>query len=215
MAVETAMLKILFTSAALALGLSGCSQKDDGMDRAKNSAGAVESSKAMASNTADALTPASPDMARATQDSAHNTKGAVAKKDREPQRNTTNAIDRYNTNRASADKKWIDFHGMLKKCYAMSSPEKAQCLADAGDTYQALKFDCRALSNSDKKQCLKYDDELKSATASLSTPAVTHTTEPTMTSTNPGDSSAAERNRDSTKQQQEAAGAVTEQKSKN
>ena len=152
------MLRILFTSAALALGLSGCSQKDDGMDRAKNSAGAVESSKAMASNTADALTPASPEMAPATQDSAHNTKGAVARNHREPPRNTTNAVDRYRTNRASADKKWMDFHGMLKKCYAMSSPEKAQCLADAGDTYQALERYDESMADFDRRLALDAND---------------------------------------------------------
>lgn len=116
---------------------------------------------------------------------------------------------------APAPKTWKEFKVMVKKCDDLIGEQRKQCMADARDTYRASNYDCDSMSQSDKTQCLRYRDQWKSAAASDSKPAVTHTDEPTMTTADPGDPSASERNRDSTKQQEDAAGNLPEPKPQN
>jgi hypothetical protein len=115
-------------------------------------------------------------------------------------------------NDSAAARNWSDFQGMVKKCNALTGTEKKQCMSDARDTYHASNFKCESMSAQDKTQCLKYGEEWKSAKANQANPAVTHDENPTMTPATPGDPTPSERNRDSTKQQQDAAGALPEPK---
>ena len=109
---------------------------------------------------------------------------------------------------------WRVFRALVKKCDALTGESKKQCMAEARDMYLASNFKCQTLG-SDKMQCLRYREQWESAKADLPKGAVTHTEEPTMSPASPGDPSAAERNRDSTKQQQDAAGTLTEPKRQN
>ena len=106
---------------------------------------------------------------------------------------------------ASDAKNWNDFQAMVKRCNTLTGADKKECMASARDTYHASNFNCEAMSGSDKTQCLKYGQEWKSAKANPPNAAVTHDDNPTMDSP-AGDPTAAERNRDSTKQQEDAAG---------
>jgi hypothetical protein len=107
-------------------------------------------------------------------------------------------------NDSAAARNWSQFQDMVKRCNTLTGTEKKQCMADARATYHASNFRCEIMSGQDKTQCVRYAEEWKSARANQE--AVTHDDTPTMTSANPGDPTPSERNRDSTKQQQDAAG---------
>jgi hypothetical protein len=207
------MLKILFTSAVLALVLCGCSKKDDGaMNDVKNSAAkAIDSAKDAVSNAGDAAKDAAQDAARSVQESARDVTDSAATAGHKAM---NKAADEVKEAHSVAAREWNEFRAMVKKCGALTSAERKQCMADARDMYLASDFKCGTLSGSDKTQCLKYAQYWKSATANPKA-AVTHTEEPTMTPASPGDPSASERNRDSTKQQQDAAGTLPESKKQN
>ena len=114
-------------------------------------------------------------------------------------------------NDAAAPRTWSDFQSMVKRCNTLTGAEKQQCMTDARDTYHASNFRCENMSGQDKTQCLKYGEAWKSAKANQPNAAVTHDDNPTMDSP-AGDPTAAERNRDSTKQQEDAAGSLPQPK---
>ena len=105
---------------------------------------------------------------------------------------------------APAPRSWSDFKVMIKKCDELTGAERKQCMADARETYRSSNYHCEGMSQPDRGQCLKYREQWKTAAASDPKPAVTHTDEPTMTPATPGDPAPSERNRDSTKQQEDA-----------
>ena len=113
---------------------------------------------------------------------------------------------------SAAARNWSEFQGMVKKCSTLTGTERKQCITDARDTYRASNFRCESMSGQDKTQCLKYGEEWKSAKANQPNSPVTHTDDPTMSPATPGDPSPSERNRDSTKQQQDAASSLPEPK---
>ena len=114
-------------------------------------------------------------------------------------------------NDSTAAKNWSDFKGMVKRCNTLTGADKKECMANAQDTYHASNFNCETMSGSDKTQCLKYRQEWKSAKANQPNPAVTSDDNPTMDSP-AGDPTAAERNRDSTIQQEDATGTLPPKK---
>ena len=116
---------------------------------------------------------------------------------------------------AQAPRTWNDFKVMVKKCDQLTGAERTRCMDDARDAYRTSNYNCESMSQPDRTQCLKYRDQWKSAAASESKPAVTHTDEPTMTPVTPDDPRPSERNRDSSKQQEDAAGTLQEPKPQN
>lgn len=110
---------------------------------------------------------------------------------------------------------WSHFQGMVKKCQALTGDEKKQCMADARNTYRASRFQCESMSGTDRTQCLKYGEQWKDARADQPNAPVTHTEEPTMTPATPGDPAPSERNRDSTKQQEDASRSTPDAKTQN
>jgi hypothetical protein len=96
-----------------------------------------------------------------------------------------------------------DFKVMVKRCDALTGSERKQCMADARDTYRDSHFNCDAMSAEDKTQCLRYGQWWKSA-ATEENSAVTHTENPTTMPATADDPAPAERNRDSTKQNEDA-----------
>ena len=114
-------------------------------------------------------------------------------------------------NDSTAARSWSDFQAQVKRCNTLTGAEKNQCMTDARDTYRASNYQCESMSGQDKTQCLKYGEEWKSAKANQPNATVTHDDNPTIDSP-PGDPAAAERNRDSTKQQEDAAGSTAQPK---
>jgi hypothetical protein len=113
-------------------------------------------------------------------------------------------------NDSATAKNWSEFQAMVKRCNTLTGAEKSQCMADARATYHASNFRCESMTGQDKTLCLRYGEEWKSARANQE--AVTHDDNPTMNSANPGDPTPSERNRDSTIQQQDAAGQLPQPK---
>jgi hypothetical protein len=102
-------------------------------------------------------------------------------------------------------KDWSDFQASAKKCDTLMGADKQQCMKNAGNMYRASNFNCDNMAQpADKAQCLKYNEEWKSARATQpqgSTPAV-RSGEPNPIPADAGDPTDKERNRDSTKQQE-------------
>jgi hypothetical protein len=114
-------------------------------------------------------------------------------------------------NDSTGARNWSDFQSQVKRCNTLTGAEKKQCMADAREAYRASNFQCESMSGQDKTQCLKYGEEWKSARANQPNATVTHDDNPTIESP-AGDPAAAERNRDSTKQQEDAADSVPQPK---
>jgi len=214
------MLKILIIQIVLGLALCGCSKKDDtGSDTGRSSADkALDSAKDGTSNAGDAAKDAAQDTARSVKETARDVKDAAplaSPKPKESNRKATkNLADKSKDTSSAAADDWHDFRALVKRCDALTGASKKQCMVEARDMYLASDFKCQTLG-SDKMQCLRYREQWKSARADLPKAAVTHTEDPTISPASPGDPSAAERNRDSTKQQQDAAGTLTVPKRQN
>ena len=180
------MLKTLAIATVLGLALCSCSKQDDsGMDKARSSADkAIDSAK-------DAATSA----AEKTKESSRKAMSNLADKSKGPP--------------SAAAEEWRDFRALVKKCEALTGDEKKHCMAEARDKYLAADFRCETLGSA-KLRCLRYREQWSGAKTDSPKAAITHTEEPTMSPATPGDPSAAERNRDSTKQQQDAAGTLSE-----
>jgi hypothetical protein len=214
------VLKTLILTTVLGLALCSCSKTDDtGLDKGRSSADkAMDSAKDAASNASDATKDAAQDVARSVKETARDVKDApasAAEATKESSRKAMKKLAEKSKDPASTvAEEWSDFRASVKKCDALTGEEKKHCMTEARDMYLASDFQCQTLG-SDKMQCLRYREQWKSAKADLPKAAITHTEEPTMSPATPGDGSAAERNRDSTKQQQDAAGTLAEPKRQN
>ena len=214
------MLKILMITTVLGLALCSCSKKDDtGLDKARSSADkAIDSAKDAASNAGDAAKDAAQGAARSVKETARDVKDAAASAAETTKGNSRKAMksltEKSEDQPSTVAEEWTDFRALVKKCDALIGEERKHCIAEARDMYLTSDFKCQTLGSA-KMQCLRYREQWKSAKADLPKAAITHTEEPTMSPATPGDPSAAERNRDSTKQQQDAAGTLTEPKRQN
>jgi hypothetical protein len=86
-----------------------------------------------------------------------------------------------------------------------------QCFQEARAAYRSAGIECDALPSQARRDCLEFSERLSGGVAEAPQGVVTHTEEPTMTGTSPGDPRPAERNRDSTKQQEDARGTLDEE----
>ena len=209
------MLKTLAIATVLGLALCSCSKQDDsGMDKARSSADkAIDSAKDAASSASDAAKDTAQDAARSVKETARDVKDAAtsaAEKTKESSRKAmSNLADKSKGPPSAAAEEWRDFRALVKKCEALTGDEKKHCMAEARDKYLAADFRCETLGSA-KLRCLRYREQWSGAKTDSPKAAITHTEEPTMSPATPGDPSAAERNRDSTKQQQDAAGTLSE-----
>ena len=95
-------------------------------------------------------------------------------------------------------------------CSTLGPTERVGCLEEVSERYRSASFDCAAVPEPDRRLCTEYTAQRDVGMEGSSKAPVTHTKNPTTIPETPGDSRPAERNRDSTKQQQDAAGALTE-----
>jgi hypothetical protein len=98
----------------------------------------------------------------------------------------------------------------MRRCVDADLSAREQCLAEARDSFRSADLDCAELPGGDRKECLKYAKLWEDAAADIPTAAVTHDEEPAAIPAAPDDQRPAERNRDSTKQQQDAVGSLPE-----
>jgi hypothetical protein len=108
--------------------------------------------------------------------------------------------------------RWRKVQAMLDRCDTQADGDvKEQCLEKAREAYRSANIKCDALPSQARRDCLAFNQRLSSGVAEAPGNAVTHTDEPAITGTSPGDPRPAERNRDSTKQQQDARGTLQEE----
>jgi len=115
------------------------------------------------------------------------------------------------TSASPSSKSWKQFQSQVKKCEAMTGDQQKQCMANAKATYRASNFNCDTLSGQNKTQCEKYGAQWSSASQD------THvrTGEPNIAPTDPADPTDALKNRDSRKQEGNAASSLPEPQKQN
>ena len=113
---------------------------------------------------------------------------------------------------SAAAKDWGEFQVMLKKCDGMTGAAKKQCIDDARAVYRASDFKCESMTGADKSQCLKLAQrwEQSPSTGSKDAPAVHSNDQSATPPSNPSDPTDELRNRDSRKQQGDAARTLPE-----
>src|SRR5262249_30314784 len=102
---------------------------------------------------------------------------------------------------------WSEFQALRARCDTFTRDKRDQCLDGARAAYRAADLKCETLPDEDSKECSRYVGRWNGG---ASKPAITHTETPAITPTKPGDPTPAQRNRDSTVQQQDAAGELPE-----
>jgi hypothetical protein len=207
------MFKPLIFSIALIAALSACSKKDDAASNNVRTtpANAVSSSEDPARNGANAPAPgpegSEAQSERTAKEAAISTE-AEAKKHKKQTANAAHGSAKGT--RSVIRRRWGEFQAMMDRCDRATGAAREQCLAGAKDTYRSANFKCDALPAREGRNCLQFAERWNNAAEEASTAAVKHDKEPMMTAPSPGDPRPAERNRDSTKQQQDAVGTLPE-----
>jgi hypothetical protein len=210
------MIKPLIPSLAFLVALCACSKQDDvassntqapaadtaqsnnsqppAADTAKNS----ERNDASATNQVPAQS--EPQSTGTTQEIA----AAPPAEPKAPKKHATSGASNSAKGTRSRDpvRRWDRFEAMVDRCD--SSDTREQCLADARSVYRAANFKCDALPSPKRESCLQFGEQWRNAQADASKSTVTHDEDPATTPASPGDPRPAERNRDSTKQSQDA-----------
>ena len=202
------MLKPFMMTLGLIVALCSCSKSDDAgtTNTPAPLENAVQSSTDPTENDIDdtAQLPAS-EPEKSAEKAATETE---PKEDRKPSPDA--AHDRAKPARSPTARRWDQFQAAMERCVAVTLTAREQCLAEARDAYRSANIDCAALPRRERQQCLQYAKLWEDVETDEPTAAVTHDEEPATAPTSPGDTRPAERNRDSTKQQQDAVGTLPE-----
>jgi len=203
------MFKPFILSLTLVIALGACSKKDDAASSASRAppADAVSAAPEAARDTTDvtAQKPITSSSAseRPAKEPPTSTE-AVANKHKKQAAN--GAHDRAKSAHSSLRRQWVEFQEMVDRCSTATGAAKEQCLTPAKGTYRSANFKCDALTAQQRKNCLEFAERWTTTTADAPTAAVKHDKEPMITAPDPGDPRPAERNRDSTRQNQDAIG---------
>ena len=204
------MLKPLIFSLALIAALSACSKKDEAVSTNSGTAPApiVDSSRDAAGNSANGTAQAP---ARSEPESDATAKEAAIPTEAQPKKHKKQpnaAHDSAKGTRSVTRRQWHEFQAKVDRCDTASGSAREQCLNEAKDVYRSANFKCDALAAPERVNCLQFTERWNDAIADAPKAAVKHDKDPTTTPTSPGDPRPAERNRDSTKQQQDAVGTI-------
>jgi len=225
-------IKILLLGMIVAITLSGCSDRDQDSRPPTPKTSADSSNGLDAGNERSASpsgqpqdTPATNEIVPPTDATANSTSRQEATSGQEgggsggqANRGTQRKVDRGATPPAdkqvqasASDRSWETFKTDRDSCNGLSSTDRDRCLARVTEHYRGAHFDCDAVPQSDQRLCAEFVGG-RGTTAASQPPskAVTHDKDPTTLPATPGDSRPAERNRDSTKQNQDAVGAIPE-----
>jgi hypothetical protein len=207
------MFKPLLFSLALIAALSACSKKEDAASNNVRTppANAVSSSEDAARNDATASAQGS---ARAEAQGERTAKEAATSPQAEPKKHKKQAANATHDSakgpRSDIRRRWNEFQATVDRCDTANGAAREQCLAEAKDTYRSANFKCDALPAQERRNCLQFAERWNNAAADAPTTAVKHDKEPMMSAPSPGDPRPAERNRDSTKQHEDAVGTLPE-----
>ena len=210
---EAAMFKPLIFALTVIVALCACSKKDDAASNniRTRPANAIDSSKDAAGNgaigTAQGPARSEPE-SEGTPKEAPIPAEAPPKKHRKQGPNATH--DNAKGARSVTGRRWSEFQAMVDRCDIETGAAREQCLKEAKDAYRSANFKCDTLAAQERENCVQFTDRWNNPVADAPTAAVKHAKEPTTTATSPGDPRPAERNRDSTKQQQDAVGRLPE-----
>jgi hypothetical protein len=123
------------------------------------------------------------------------------------------ADQRQKSARSGMLRRWGEVQAILDRCDTSATGDaQEQCVQQAADAYRSANIQCDVLPSQAQRDCNAFRERLSTgmAQAPAADDAVTHTETPTMTGSSPGDPLPAERNRDSTKQQEDARGTLQE-----
>ena len=209
------MSKPLIFSLTLIVALCGCSKKEDA---ASNNIGippadAINSSKdRTASGINDNTAARGP--VRPESQSEGNPKEAASSSEAQPKKHKKQGLNAVHDSAKSMQsvtaRRWTQFQAMVDRCDTETGAVREQCMNEAKDAYQAAKFKCDALAAQQRQNCRQFAARWNNTVAATPPAAVKHAKEPTTTAASPGDPRPAERNRDSTKQQEDAVGTIPE-----
>lgn len=204
------MSKPLILSLALVAALSACSKQDNAVsnNRETKPAPTVDSSKDAAANggnvTAQAPASSEPKGDAPTPEAAVPAEAPPKRHKKQPHA----AQDSAKGTHSATVRRWSDFQALIDRCDTQTGSAKEQCLNEARRAYRSANFKCGELRTQERQNCLQFAERGNNAVADAPKAAVKHDKEPTTMPTSPGDPRPAERNRDSTKQQQDAVGTV-------
>jgi len=204
------MFKPLIFSLALVAALSACSKKDDAISNNSGTkpATTVDSSRDAAGNganvTAQAPASSQPKSDPTAPEAAVSTEAPPKRHRKQPHA----AHDSAKGTHSATARRWSEFQAMVARCDTETGSGREQCLNEARDVWRTANFKCDALRTEERQRCLQFAERWNSAVADAPKGAVKHDKDPTTIPTSPGDPRPAERNRDSTKQQQDAVGTV-------
>jgi hypothetical protein len=190
----------LFPLVFIACALSACSDKDHSPSSA----------------TADSA-PVAPSIPAQKTEPAQETAGpppkgkplAMQRADRssDATKEKTPARESPASNTRSQLRQWENFQTKLDACAAAPTNARDVCLEKVRIVWRSAPIDCATLPDKPRHRCVLFSQQWNSPSDHSSDAVVKHAEEPTATSTSPDDPAPAERNRDSTKQQQDALGA--------
>ena len=198
-------------SLVLVLLLCACSKKDEPASGpvANPSVTAADSSKAVTAPTDNGKASSPPSE---TANSATDEPASSKATDKHRKDAAKPASDEAKQARADAKHRWDQFQATVNRCATAAPDTRDQCMSEARQAYRSAHFECDSLPSPERKDCMEFEQRWKNvaeaAPATAPAAAVKHATDPTTTSASPGDPRPAERNRDSTKQQQDAAGTL-------
>ncbi len=203
------MFKPLILSLTIVIALGACSRKDDAAPSAGRAppTNAVTATPEAARDTADANAQKPAASASASERPAKEPATSTETVSNKHKKQAANgAHDSAKSARSSLRRQWREFQAMVDRCDTASGAAREQCLTQAKDTYLSANFKCDALPAQQRKTCLEFNERWTTTTADAPTEAVKRDKEPMITAPDPGDPRPAERNRDSTKQNQDAVG---------
>jgi hypothetical protein len=200
------MLKPLIISLTLSVALCACSKQDDAVSSNRTTPPAVGSSSDAPRNGADVTTQAP---VRSQAETKATAKAPATQTEASPKKHSANAAhESAKRTRSVMSQRWKEFQAQVDRCDTTTGSATEQCLNEAKDVYRSAHFKCDALAAPERAYCLQFAERWNNAVADAPRAAVKHDRNPTTMPASPGDPRPAERNRDSTKQQQDAVGTI-------
>jgi hypothetical protein len=195
------MLKQYMLAFALIVAVSACSKKDDSASThdsaSPHSASPHIGTPPVSAQDSSKDTPQNQrDSSEGRREIDKNTSQQTETKEKKQ----TSAARNHKTTGSNLARRWSEFQAMVDRCDAEFSAAREDCIAKARQVYRSSHFKCDALPTQQDRNCREFAERWSNTRQDTPTASVTHSEEPPMTTRDPGDPSAAERNRDSTKQ---------------
>jgi hypothetical protein len=206
------MLKPLILPFALVAALTACSKSDESTKANVSTAPTNTSQQAPERNEESHASTSQPivQSEAPTTGSVKNTPEPAAEVGN-PKRKEPHAQDAPSKVKSPTIRRWEEFQARVDKCVTAAAGEREACMAEAKGFFQASNFKCNTLAGDARKNCLLFSEQWNAASNDTlplpddtSTAVVKSAKEPSTNPEFPSDPRPAERNRDSTKQHDDA-----------